>query len=145
MRSTGRRTPNGCRTCASAAVRHVLSGLTHQMRQSSAFARPAAAHIYADSPVKRRRNLGGRMRAQSAVLVAEFTGVWLPELCPELAYCARWQAARPRLPFGCWVEYWFDVDHRGAVERFEFADQDPQALDREDLGPVQADRVGPVG
>jgi hypothetical protein len=31
------------------------------------------------------------------------------------------------------------------VEPFEFADQDRQALDGEDLGPVQADRLGPVG
>jgi hypothetical protein len=43
------------------------------------------------------------------------------------------------------VEHRFDVDDRGAVERFEFADQDPQALDGENLGPVQADWVGPVG
>jgi hypothetical protein len=56
-------------------------------------------------------------------------------------YWARWKAARARLPFGIWVEHRFDVDHRGAVERFELADQDPQTLDGEDLGPVQADRV----
>ena len=52
---------------------------------------------------------------------------------------------RGRLPFGPRVEHWFDVDDRGVVERFEPADQDPQALHGEDLGPVQADRVGPVG
>lgn len=46
---------------------------------------------------------------------------------------------------GYWVEYRLDVDYGGAVERFEFADQDPQALHGEDLGPVQADWVGPVG
>jgi hypothetical protein len=50
-----------------------------------------------------------------------------------------------RLPLGHPVEHWFDVDDRGAVERFELADLDPQALDGEDLGPVHADRVGPVG
>jgi len=60
-------------------------------------------------------------------------------------YCARKPAARGRLAFGHRVEHWFDVDDRGVVERFELADQDPQALDGEDLGPVQADRVGPVG
>ena len=54
------------------------------------------------------------------------------------------RAARVRLPFGRGVECWFDVKD-WAVERFEFADQDRQALDGEDLGPVQADRVGPVG
>ena len=147
MRSTGRRTPNGCRTCASAAVRHVLSGLTHQMRQSSAFARPAAAHIYADSPVKRAPKLG---RANARTVRCSGRRVHWGFGCLNCAlnwlYCARWQARRgPAYRSASWVEYWFDVDHRGAVERFEFADQDPQALDREDLGPVQADRVGRLG
>ena len=57
----------------------------------------------------------------------------------------RWQAAPARLTLDHQVKHRFDVDDRGTVERFELADLDPQALDGEDLGPVHADRIGPVG
>src|SRR5262245_9900861 len=56
-----------------------------------------------------------------------------------------WEARRAWLPLGHWVDHWLDVDDRGAVERFELVELDPQALDGEDLGPVEADWVRSVG
>ena len=96
-------------------------------------------------PTRRRSQSVADPLMTSRAYLPKFAGVWLSELGPELRYCARWQAASARLPLGHLVEHWFDVDHRGAVERFELADLDPQALDGEDLGPVHADRVGAVG
>src|SRR5690242_4139058 len=69
--------------------------------------------------------------------------------CRRSASCAYWVAGTPaKLPDRAWlalggrVDYWLNVDDRGAVERFELADLDPQSFDGEYLGPVQADRVG---
>jgi hypothetical protein len=60
---------------------------------------------------------------------------------PGTALSARCAA----LAFGRRIEHRLDVQHRGAVERFERADLDAQPVDGEDHHPVQADRVGPVG
>lgn len=49
------------------------------------------------------------------------------------------------LSLGDWVEDRFDVEDRCVVNRFEAADQEPQAVDGDDLDSVEADRVGPVG
>jgi hypothetical protein len=49
------------------------------------------------------------------------------------------------LSLGDPVEDRFDVEDGGAVNRFEVADPESQAVDGQDLDPVEADRVGPVG
>ena len=49
------------------------------------------------------------------------------------------------LSLGDWVEDRFDVEDRSVVNRFEAADEEPQAVDGHDLDSVEADRVGPVG
>lgn len=50
------------------------------------------------------------------------------------SYCAQGEAARARLLLGHQVKHWLMSITGGAVERLEFADLDPQALDGEDLG-----------
>lgn len=44
------------------------------------------------------------------------------------------------LSLGGRVEDRFDVEDRGAVDRFEVSDQESQAVDGHDLDPVEADR-----
>jgi hypothetical protein len=57
----------------------------------------------------------------------------------------RVRAIGGRLSLGDRVEDRFEVEDRGVVNRFEAANEEPQAVDSDDLDSVEADRVWPVG
>ena len=103
--------------------------------------------ISAPNERQTRRQPGGAIRSRSSHSGDRCCAVGVHPYLDDLGVVNRKHLVgmRSASTLGYWVEYRLDVDYGGAVERFEFADQDPQALHGEDLGPVQADWVGPVG